>query len=293
MPSVLIEPEISLLTKLSDIPVSRKIPNFSSRLFFFDYFLLGAERFPSAYGREAEVRNLFEGEQSRFLEKNQIGFRFSNLGEVDFASSALNAKEEFQEGRFKPERPRDIDVLSKIAERDVFVSDRLMKMTSNEYPVISLEFVDGMPIPPRNWKPEKIFKFKRKNHSKYMAFWQALDTLASDAVFLNDPDPQHLVRRGILDGLGELAAASTDTFGNRLRDATTFQFTPARTGSFASLATALYTQPYIEFSTAFPVFLGALGIVNITYKMSRSHPPLSQSARGMTYLSNIRTSPPS
>lgn len=288
MPNAFVEPNVPLTTLIKDIPGGQRIPNFSSRLFFFDNLILPVERLPEPLRGAAASRHIFSEGKLRDPKLNRVLWERRSPGGVELAKACLGAKEEFENGKFRPVLDGDLDKLRAVEGTEVFISQRLIEYASLEKQlVISIDFLDGLPIPSNKWSLEGILEFKRKNYKAYRGFWNALDQITSDLRFLNHPDPETQLRTEVIQGIDEYTAKAKDTFGSRIRDAISFHYSISKTAPAISLAGFSEAQNWVDFPALASFTIGALGIVEVKLALKPALPPLSQRARGMSYLSKI------
>jgi hypothetical protein len=203
----------------------------------------------------------------------------------------LEAKQSFENGNFNPFIESDRTSLEKISGGDIFISERLALTLTNEKPVLTIEFVDGLPIPPRDWSYDGILEFKNRHQLEYKQFWDAVFNLAMTGEWIEKPNLEMSIRKDILEGLEAYNRYSAETFGLRLKNSLSLNITPARTSAFLTMMFGPNALPLANLALpiTYNFTVAGLGLIRLALDMKRSTPELSQTARGMSYLSKIQS----
>ena len=287
MPSAIVYPGGLPTDEMQNIASREGIDELHSLLVFFDDLMLLTEAGPPAaivFGNPN--RTLHFGADVDYLAEQRLLFESIAPPERPLWQATKLAQEGFEKGTlFADDSRRELDPDSH--PRDVFVSKRVATHYTDIAPTLTIEFLGGICIPPKAIPLQEILQFVSDHEAERRAFWFSAFDLARRIDWMQSKNPEAEVQGAILDRLDEFEAVSRQTWGRRVVDAASFQFTLDRASLTAIAGGAASTGIDFVPLTA-SIALGALGLVRFSIELLPSKPPMPQGAQAMSFLSNVR-----
>lgn len=298
MPRIIVTPKVDSTLPVKDVATQNGIDNFRSSLFFYEDFMFLAEARPSAPIQIGSPhRPLNKGPEVDFLSGAKCSFISLCPPERSIGEAVKVAQEKFATGQLASGTDfRSIG--ERIGEGDVFVSRDMTKQFPERHACLTIEFLEGLVIPPNSIAYEDIMLFKERRSAELIEFWNSIFGIATQIDWMTNSSPELELRKTIAENLSAYSRVSSETWGKRVVDNMSLQFTldkaaittlaGAAIGSSPAAGAVIGSaSPIVPFSIA--ILIGALGMVRFSVNLLPSRAPMPQGAQAMSYLSRVNS----
>lgn len=287
MPSAIVYPGGNPSNEMRNVQSREGIDGLHSLLLFFDDLMLLTEARPSAAIQIGNPnRRLHFGADIDYLAERRLVFESLAPSERPLWQATKSAQESFASGNiYTDESMSHVDRDSH--PRDVFVSKRAAEHYPDTSPTLTIEFVEGICVPPTDVALPEVLQFAEAQKSQRRAFWFSVFDLARRVDWMQSNNPEAELQSEILSRLEEFGAISRQTWGRRVVDSASFQFTLDR-ASLATIAGGAASTGVDFIPLTASIILGSLGLIRFSVELLPSKPQMPQGTQAMSFLSSIK-----